>query len=485
MPINLNFFFTLFVILLLLNDFAIPIFVGKPVIISVSTIMAYICFLLILILNCKTFINETIKTILNKKNSFNWFLIFVSYVIIITIIHALLGKTSYLSILLVILQYLGSLTLAYTVLIYMSNKIMTPKNLLKIFYCTFYIIMLWGIVDFLAFTFHIAILQKIIPCFCNVALLRDVGFDKAYSLGLPRVQSVYFEPGFFAEYIFFFMPILYSLATSKFKIFDNIVLNKIIKISTIPLIWINLILTQSPIWLVFGVITTIGFFGYRIFKSLDLKKVIIAIITFFILGMSCILTIQSTNLKSTYLGRVIAVTENFNDINKLIIAERSLGVRLAHMLNLINIGMRTPFFGAGHSNLVPLLSKQFLEGKSVVFADGDATKMVFSKNPSIHNPPITNIFVRYGGVGLIFYYFFIFKTIFALKRQYNILKDSLLRDFIFGLMLSVTSYIILSCYDMTIGHLICVFVIGISIGIIQRIDTRNLKKEGKQCLKYQ
>lgn len=467
---NIKIFFICYIITTFFNDLGIPYMPSKSV--PCCIIFIYLSLFCLLMYRQKVFVNDTIHIIKNKYNSLWIYVLFFVYILCLTIVQSLLGKTNPLpSIFGVILQYGISLFCCYIVSAYTSYKMFSEKYLIRLIYSVFYIILLLGLVDFFVYIFNIVPLQKCMALFFNVKqIMSNEAFVKAYSIGLPRVQSVYFEPGFFAEYTFFLLPIFYSLSLSKYKIFKNKYINSIIKKTTIPLIWIDLILTQSPIWLVLSGISTAIFFGIKFIINFrrNIKKYTVILLTSMTVCCLTIVPISTMNLKETYLGRIFTVVETMSNINLLIYSEQSLGTRISNVINLIDIGSRKTWFGYGHSNLVPQMEKQILSGKSPVAITDEMRRMMLKKIPSLQNPPLTNIFVRYGIIALFLYYAFILKSIFALKKCLKYVQGNMY-NFIFGLQGTLISYIVISCYDILIANLLCATFIGLSIGIIQRI----------------
>lgn len=477
MKINIKIFFILFLILSFFCDLVCPLFVSTWTI-SIAVFCAFFCLFLLLIFFPKNFILDILKIIKNKKNALNLYILFVIYILIITFIMGIVGKVSLVKSLLGIIgQYILSLFIYYLIFIYISYKILKPKLLIKILYTMLFIILILGIVDFIAYYFNIVFLQKILLMGMNIQVIKYGAFTKVYSMGLPRVQSVYFEPGFFAEYIFFLLPIIYKLSLSKFNIYKNKNLNIIIKRLMIPLMWIDLILTQSPIFLVFAMISTLIYFWFSILNLIktNFNRFMRILFVLLILGVSLVPFIYNINLNDTYAGRITKVISNLNDINVLIYSEQSLGTRICNIINLIDIGSRSPIFGVGHSNLIPLMEKQILNSQSPVFVTDEIKKNSLQENFIFQNPPFTNIFVRYGLIGIILFYAFIIKIILSLRKIRKYTNENT-KQFIDGLIGTLFSYIVISCYDITIASLIPCIPIGLSIGLIQYIY-ENREKE--------
>lgn len=465
---KLSVFFVLLIVFSFINDLRIPL--GGCWSVPVGVLFIYISLFLLLIFNYKSFLKNLIHIARNRHNSFWVYMLFFIYILSLTLIQGIFGITKMpKSVLATILLYGGFLLPGYITSIYASYKMIPLEKLIKLIYIIYYAILLLGIVDFIAYYFDIVPIQKILSSFFNTqtVALND-SFIKPVVNGLPRVQSIYFEAGFFAQYTFLMLPILYNLSLSPYNIFNNKYFNFFIKKTTIPLIWINLILTQSPIWLIFSGISTVIFFVRKLFINFkgNPKKYLKFLFISIMIVLIALIPISKIDIQKTYLKRISIVKECITDINLLIYAEPSLGTRLSNIIALIDIGLESPIWGVGYSNLEPRLTHNILNKKTPVLITEEMHNMILKKVPSFQNPPLTNIFVKYGLIALLLYYAFIFKTIYALNkcRKYN---TGSIQAFNNGLIGTLISSVIMSCYDITVNNILCAVLIGISIGFIQ------------------
>ena len=157
MKFNLKIFFSLFIVSIFFIHFNLP-FVHFYAVIGL--VLLFISFLLLLIFRYKSFISFIKNISLNKRNSFRVYLLYLIYIISITLIFGVFGKVNivnsfaeifYRNIVCMLICYL---TVAYIVFRYISESL-----LIKIIYGVLFVILCLGIVDFLAYIFHITPLE--------------------------------------------------------------------------------------------------------------------------------------------------------------------------------------------------------------------------------------------------------------------------------------------------------------------------------------
>lgn len=359
-----------------------------------------------------------------------------------------------------------------------AHKVFSIKTIIKILYITFYVILLLGIVDFIVYSFNVGPLKQVLSATSNIKILKGGIYVKAFAGKFPRVQSVYFEPGFFAEYIFIMLPIMYKVSLSKFSVLKHKILNKFVKKTTIPLIWLDIILTRSPIWLIFCILSTTIYYLVFLFNKNKKKFVLLSTIIPLVFGIMFIY-VHISELKqfdNPAFNRIGKVIKNINNVNELISVEPSLGTRICNIINLLCIGNKHPVLGVGHSNLRAEYKKQILSGNSPIALTDEVLNVASRENGNFQNPPLTHLYVRHGLVALFLFYYFIFKIIILLikNKKYYPEREQL---YISSLIGSLISYILTSCYDMTMLMVLPYFLLGISLNYCNqpiRIVRQNL-----------
>ena len=222
------------------------------------------------------------------------------------------------------------------------------------------IIFCYGFVDLSIFSFDITLLKPMYNFFMNT---HD-NLGEGYKIGvIPRIQSFFGEPSFFALFIVLFIPIFYTLYINKIKIFKNTYFNNVICVTMLPLSFLMLILTQSPIYIIFGIVV-LSFCYLSNFKN---KKFLMFIIFCFIIFCGIISfnfeVIESILLSNSVGNRIIKTITSFTDINAFVTEEASLATRVISYLNMIDIFKEHPFLGCGCGNLQNAVFSHFTLSK--------------------------------------------------------------------------------------------------------------------------
>lgn len=474
----LCFIFFLFLISVFFNDLMLPI-PGMHWFVQASFIISLLSFFILVVCYHKAFLKELYNIFLHRLSSLRIYIFMVVYILLITLIKGIYGQVDLKSSLLdEIGQYCFVILICYLVTYFIFKRIFRVLTIIKVIYSIIYIILILGCLDFIAYNFDVSFLKSFLRLFntTSILVMGASEFIKSSVNGIYRVQSVYFEPGFYAEHLFILLPFVYTFSTIKKRIFKYKLVDTFVRVTYIPLFWINVILTQSPIWLCFSLLLTIYMYRALIIKFLIQK--FYYIMTFFIsVTLLFILIFSKINLEETYLYRIFKVVSNITDINMLIASEQSLGTRLSCIINLVDIGKQTPIFGIGHSNIKPFMVAQIQNNKSKVFVTQEMYYCILVKEkPSFQDPFLINFFVRYGFIGLFLFLYFIFhlqKNISCKHRQCHTLIKCLSDSLV--LMLGAT--LITGCYDLPISDYIYHFIIGLSLGVESiLIGQKNRKK---------
>ena len=244
-------------------------------------------------------------------------------------------------------------------------KMINNKKIHKFLLLTYFIIFVLGIIGLFAVIFDIDFIKDFLSIF---SLRQDIAIGKASNrlitaFGLPRISSVYCEPAPFAYFILISSPIIYQLCKTKTKILGNFLADKIIKKTTIMMLPICLIFTQSPIFIAFFCIVIGCFVTYKIYTSKQKNiKYIIAISTIlfvsFLIVMLCNPNIDLTN---TSFSRVYATFNNLTNFAGFVLAEPSFATHISRHIFSFLIFLRYPFIGIGYGNSGSILTNIILQ----------------------------------------------------------------------------------------------------------------------------
>ena len=327
-------------------------------------------------------------------------------------------------------------------------QFISSKNLVKYLVTMYQFIIYYGILDYLCRIFfnvkaplyHILCSKNYFTCLALNWSLED--FSK-------RACSIFFEPSFFATFLFLFIPVSYILYKSKIQIIKNKKWDKIYKLHLILISWVALFLTKSPVYILINIIYILIYFYKNILEFLKKKLfyIFLAIIT--IIALSINITIKQnfpvTSTSNVVINRVISVTQTFGNIRLLTIVEPSLATRILLTENTFKAALNYPVFGTGYGNDKKAMEHQLLSGDTLL-----TEEMAYGLYITDRLGASPNIFWSYllqtGIVGIIILYtFFILSIYYAnkLKKKMIYEYDKLILTILIAISIN---YLIISFY---------------------------------------
>lgn len=306
------------------------------------------------------------------------------------------------------------------------TKYMTIKSFMKVFVAGLWINSILGIIAYIGRCFNISVINYIFDTLNNSRLLAtnyigglastaDVVFEKNH-----RLAGLYNEPGYLARFLFVFLPFVYTFASTKLKLFKNRNVDFLFKKTIIPLTWVNMILTMSPVNLVFGAIITFVYYIEFIIKLIK-KYCILFCSSIFIIVL--ILLNIDLDVSDTYLIRIINVLANLNSFEALIDAEPSLATRLVYDINVFMIFIHNIFYGVGIGNIPNFIYSQCLHSPVPL-----SPEVIYNLNlhrvhglSSVTTTPIPCFYVVLAENGIFIalsFFYFIWKIYWSIRYFY-------------------------------------------------------------------
>ena len=395
-----------------------------------------------------------------KKTPFKYLVVFFIWSIITIIFSIVKGKfflggfiTSTLG------GLICSVMLPCLFTLFVIPKYINIKTFIKFLYFFSWFVFLLGILDFIIFYFNIPVLKEVITIFSNKRLLiYDVTeITRVFVGNLPRARSIFDEPSYLGYFIFVVSPIVYEWTLNKFKIFKNNYLNLLIKRTIIPFMWISLVLTQSPIFLIFNIAFSSFYFliikkGYkRIFKHF--LPISISLI---LISTTAIYFISKIDFSTTYLNRIILVVQNIKSFEDFIMVEPSLGTRIIIMINAIQMGLNNILFGVGYGNMSYLIANQL--SQSTLPLTEELQRFVFFDKTNPASTLFIKIFSETGIIGFGIFYYFLYRIYQRLNIKRNYLDNPSINN---GLLLFIITYFCSSFYDSNLNQPYIFIIIGI------------------------
>lgn len=440
-------------ILLFLPALCIP-FGDKPIVVYYLSVTIFFIILIISKIN----IQKKIKNLI-KFSAFKYFLIFIAWCIFSGVINICFSNYSvrtyiYYIISLLLICYFLSYMLPATVY---SYKLFNKKFLIKFLIIMYDSIFIIGLLEFIGKSFNISFLS--LP---SEILSSSVYFNENF-IERNRVRSVFSEPGWYGTFVYLNIPFIYTFARTKYKIFSNKILNIALKNTLIPMLWINIIVTRSAIWLIFNILISIIFFRKYITNFVKRFYIyIFAIISFLILFIVIILnTLDLESVLGMYY-RIIIVCSNLTHPEAITTLIPSLATRIISYAAILKLACANLILGIGIGNVQyhiaaiieknPVLTPELAYNLQMSNITG---KMKYS----------TAILYQYiaeiGLIGLGLFYYFIYKS----YKYLNKIKPffyGLNKEIIDALLFTHISIACILIYDVPVANYYIFFLLGLS-----------------------
>lgn len=451
---------------MLLPYFVVPVIIGGGITYPWYFIFINLFLLFYIIINPSKFISK-IKTICQFKAT-RVLLTFIICQIILSIIHIVIGNSNIFKPFITLL-FRATFTIVPLFFGFLLLSYFRTRIIIKVIFCSLYLIMLFGIIDFSIFYFDISILKKIYFFFVNDrVLLQGISETKSFVGNLPRIQSTFVEPAFLAYFLNMHLPLIYNLSFSKYKIFDNIYLNKFLKMTLPVITWFVIIGMQSPIHLIFDILITVGYIIIK--KRISLRKIFIifiisTVIVYILINISHLFLFGESNSSFRRLYIVFNCLTNFN---MLVFVEPSLATRIGTYANEIAIFVKHPFIGCGIGNFVEAFSRQISTNSPVLLTEELVIGHVIGKR-AVNASILYSFLAEVGIIATTIYYLFIY-TLQNTIRNLSKYTLGIEKDFLIGYIYFLVLYIILSFYEAFFNYFWLEF--GIIIGFISVIKRR-------------
>ena len=446
--------FLIFTILLIFfQDMAIKL--GNQVL-YIAPFFIVLCLVLIYLSNGKVFLRKIGR--IYKYSNFKYLLLFVIWALISA--FSLGSTVAIKSVFRIILIYFLTAIPAFLFPILILSKYISYKRILKLFIKVYNFIMLYGIFHYISQLLGISFLANIHNIFSSKQFfiaqasgdLLTIEHLQATGVLHVRAMSVFFEPSFFATFIFLFLPFVYNLATSyEYK--------NTTKFIVIALTWINLFLTMSPIYIVACLVYTLFYFRKKLFRLIYRYWLVTLII------ISCLSIYQFFNIetqanieKNRIIDRIENTIKSFGSLERLVDNEPSLATRMIVNIIGFQIGLSHPIKGVGYGNVHDYALQALLSTSMPLTPEIIKVNII---NERVEAPPsiFFSILCQTGFVGIAFLYIFFISSILQgikILRRYSKQKDILFSSMI----LIAINYVIISFYWSFDSYPLMWFIFG-------------------------
>ncbi len=351
-------------------------------------------------------------------------------------------------------------------------KMICNKKIHKFLLLTYFIIFVLGIIGIFAVIYDIEFIKNFLTLF---SLRQDIVTGHASNrlitaFGMPRVSSVFCEPAPFAYFILISSPIIYQLCKTKAKIFNNFFVDKFLKKTTILMLPICLLFTQSPIFIIFFSIVIGCYVIYRIYKSKQtyIKYIITCLALLLLCFLSLLLCNPNIDLTNTSFSRVFATFNNLTNFAGLVYAEPSFATHLSCHIFSILVFFKYPFIGIGYGNSGSVLTNIILQS-SIPLTPEIYKQTLESDILGGSSSILIKSLAETGILGTILFFYFCFTVI---KNSFFIINklNEINKNLLLGTICSVIIILAFSFYDTFF-----ISIIWIYIGLLQAYILRYKK----------
>lgn len=473
MAINLKVFYLwlIAVVFYLLGEFCIP--VGSFAI-PIYFITGSALFFLLLILKKQLLLSKVKYFTKTKWGIFLLaFVVWVFLSIIVSIFGGTFMKGSFFS------NFIGNFFNSYLFPVLLSfvavSTLTSYKKLKKFLYVLIFIVIILGLIEYIGLTFEISFIKDFFSLIVNrSSIVMDKERIFAIAFSNYRISSVFREPGEYAGFLIVTLPIAYYFWKSKIAIFKYKVVNVFFRNLFFIFYLLSIVLTQSPINLVFFLLISLAYFAFK-FRTLilkNIKRIICFIVLLFSFGLISLFYFSSLDIENTYLSRINTTLKNISSISGLIYAEQSLGTRICVYEAQIRMGIDRPFFGVGYANTDSKWSDYVL--KLPHFITPEVERYALAGKQKGGSAYLWKVISETGFVGAFFLYAF---WLCFILYAYKMLKYSFEKSFIRAFLYSTMVYVVFSFYLM-FQPIFCVWV-GILMGLVY--NCYNKGKEYDLC----
>lgn len=344
------------------------------------------------------------------------------------------------------------------------------KNVIKLFTIILFFILVYGLFDVTAQTLNWDFVKFIHNGFFSSRVMiwgADLNKASVISFGIHRATSVFFEPAYFAKFIFLSFPLIKFLSESKESIFKNSNFDSGVKKSLFTLAWINLLLTLSPIFIIASFMLCLYLYWANIAKFRKKNSLFLGITT--IVSLTSVFLIYNSGPSDIvifqtiqgFISRIVNVVTSIGDYTQFISVEESLATRVTAYVNSVELFLKHPLIGVGFDNSVNYMYESLIYNSSVPL-----TKEIIYKIQLGRPLGAVSIFYRIlcetGILGTITFYMFLFKNITLAKKMQKCFSG-LEKDFLTGLKICLILVVIHTFYESSIVNPYIWFFLGMTV----------------------
>ena len=354
--------------------------------------------------------------------------------------------------------YLCHFILCFTLGILFAYK-KDAKQIEKFFLICLILIIFAGLIEFLMYKFGLPGF-KYINQLCSG---REDCSNYKWSI-FPRIQSFFAEPSHYAWFLVCNIPLVFGLTMKNIHLFKYKFQNKISLKLLMPLLFLSLILTQSAINIIIGIVVYL--FCCFIFSS-NRNRIKLFIRTIILGFIFIIITCFLIQNNIPFINRILVTIPVVFSLKSLVFIEPSLATRIISYMHFVKVFLSHPLFGVAPGNVAPYFVKA-LQSSNVPLTM-ELHNLVFYAEKVNLNPSIFfKIIAENGIIGICLFLLFIkqlYKTSIKLKKIYS----SEYKIFFRAISILILIYSCLMFYDSQLYNHYFWLLFGAMVGLYLKV----------------
>ena len=355
--------------------------------------------------------------------------------------------------------------------LFVCPKIFSIKTLIKMLYFGIYIVCIYGLFIYICQFLNISIADAI------QKILNNRYTETTHGI---RLRSFFEEPGHMGLFICINLPFICTLSRSKFKIFDNSIIDKFIRYTYMPLLCITILFVLSPIWFIIFPIILCAYY-FKEITQFVIKYYINIIVTISILIFLFIGNIQLSDIDTseTFLNRIVQTKNTITDWSKFVQTEPSLANRILSYYFRIKTFVNNPITGVGYKN-TEYKVRSFVYNETLDFTAEMEGKIIERSTTdgyiTINGSILWILLSDTGLIGTILFFLFIIYSIRKLNRIYKHMPNCIEKSFALAVRNFYVTLLCLSIYETNVNTVYYWFMYGLTNVFLYNLKpVKNLK----------
>ena len=208
----------------------------------------------------------------------------------------------------------------------------------------------YGIIDYYGQFYSISAIEALHNYVSTRSMFLNAESTVNVTYFAVRNRSFCFEPSFYALFLFVMLPFALKVVSKSYKITRSRKVDAVLKVLILTLTYVNLFLTQSPIYIIASMLFTFLYFSKDIIRIIRRRIVLICCAMLLIVPSLLFIPKIDNPEENRIVRRVNVVASSFKDVETLILTEPSLGARIVAYINAATMAGKHPITGITRAN---------------------------------------------------------------------------------------------------------------------------------------